>query len=423
MLMATILSIDNSFDAAVKNSKWKNPGASLYDKLLDAIMVDKDGDVIPDATKQFLEEVYLVAPTGNIKNSPYGRTPFSRSGCKYPHHSIRDGKVVVNISGLKAAYSRAKQAGVFKGEVKEHLVRHYKEMGIYEGSTMESDQIIEENFDDIIQYLCESNKDLKKAVEEDKRAEREITRVKGEKDDELVPIYGIAKKYSWSKYLNDEKTLKNEHDMEDVKFSKHIKFLTRGDNYSHALVSFDDTLEDMLSYQDEGFVHDNIKEEISWCGTKSIYICVMFVPKKDRDRMKAFIKKLDKSKTKYATINLLKAYVGRPYKTDNRFVCSTFTGYIMQCANPKNLHRDFSRLRPEDITILPRAFYVMNVKDREDFLKKHDQIKSKVAAIWNEYKDEIEEYNNQLPKMMLVNRMDKFKTVDKFFDWLIFNGI
>ena len=423
MLMATILSIDNSFDAAVKNSKWKNPGASLYDKLLDAIMVDKDGDVIPDATKQLLEEVYLVAPTGNIKNSPYGRTPFSRSGCKYPHHSIRDGKVVVNISGLKAAYSRAKQAGVFKGEVKEHLVRHYKEMGIYEGSTMESDQIIEENFDDIIQYLCESNKDLKKAVEEDKRAEREITRVKGEKDDELVPIYGIAKKYSRSKYLNDKKTLKDEYALKQIEHAKNISFFTRGGNYTHALVSFDDSLEDMLTYQHDGFAHDSINDEMLWNGTDSIYICVMFVPKKDRDRMKAFIKKLDKSKTKYATINLLKAYVGRPYKTDNRFVCSTFTGYIMQCANPKNLHRDFSRLRPEDITILPRAFYVMNVKDREDFLKKHDQIKSKVAAIWNEYKDEIEEYNNQLPKMMLVNRMDKFKTVDKFFDWLIFNGI
>jgi hypothetical protein len=413
MLMPTILSIDNSFDAAVKSGKWKNPGASLYDKLLDAIMKDNS-----DATKQLLEEVYLVAPTGNIKNSPHGRTPFSRSGCKYPHHSIRDGKVVVNISGLKAAYSRAKQAGIFKGEVKEHLVRHYKEMGIYEGSTMESDQIIEENFDDIIQYLCESNKDLKKAVEEDKRAEREITRVKGEKDDELVPIYGIAKKYSRSKYLNDKKTLKDEYALKQIEHAKNISFFTRGDNYTHALVSFDDSLEDMLTYQHDGFAHDSINDEMLWNGTDSIYICVMFVPKKDRDRMKAFVKKLDKSKTKYASVNVLKAYIGRPYKTDNRFVCSSFTGYIMQCANPKNLHRDFSRLRPEDMTILPRAFYVMNVKDRDDFLKKRGQIKSKVAAIWNEYKDEIEEYNNQLPKMMLINRMDKYKTIDKFFDWL-----
>jgi hypothetical protein len=174
----------------------------------------------------------------------------------------------------------------------------------------------------------------------------------------------------------------------------------------------------MLTYQHDGFAHDSINDEMLWNGTDSIYICVMFVPKKDRDRMKAFVKKLDKSKTKYASVNVLKAYIGRPYKTDNRFVCSSFTGYIMQCANPKNLHRDFSRLRPEDMTILPRAFYVMNVKDRDDFLKKRGQIKSKVAAIWNEYKDEIEEYNNQLPKMMLINRMDKYKTIDKFFDWL-----
>lgn len=177
----------------------------------------------------------------------------------------------------------------------------------------------------------------------------------------------------------------------------------------------------MYSYEDEGFVIDNIMEKESWMGTKSIYICVMFVNREDRSRMEKFIKNLKRNvhKSKYASANLLKAYIGTPRKVDKRFVCSSFTGYIMSCSNPKNLHRDYSRLRPEDITILPRAFYIMNVKDREDFKSKHSMIQEKVNKIYNEYYDEIDDYNNHLPKLMLKDRCDKLKTLDKIFDWII----
>lgn len=245
--------------------------------------------------------------------------------------------------------------------------------------------------------------------------------VKNKKND-FVPIYGIVKSYSRSLVRNDG-TPKSDSELASVKFDKIISRLTRGDNYSHALVSFDDSLTQMYSYEDEGFVIDNIMEKDSWMGTKSIYICVMFVNREDRNRMERYVKNLKRNahKSKYASANLLKAYIGTPRKVDKRFVCSSFTGYIMSCSNPKNLHRDYSRLRPEDITILPRAFYLMNVRDREDFKSKRHMIQEKVKKIYDEYYDEIDDYNNHLPKLMLKDRCDRLKTLDKIFDWIIDN--
>lgn len=162
-----ILKINNSKDHAVSNGKWKDPGAKLYDQLLNAFYCDGD---IPTDTKElekkikdgkylqwndFLKEAYLVAPIKGIKNSPYGVTPYSRSECKYPHHVIKNGELVVSISGLKAAYNRAKQMGVFSGDVKAHLERHYKELGIYEDSTMAVSERIEHNFKDIEHVIYE----------------------------------------------------------------------------------------------------------------------------------------------------------------------------------------------------------------------------------------------------------------------------
>lgn len=248
----------------------------------------------------------------------------------------------------------------------------------------------------------------------------ESEEINNKKKEKFVPIFGIVKSYS-SSLLRNDGTQKSDSELASVKFDKMIHKLTRGDNYSHALVSFDISLKEMYSYEDEGFVVDNIMEKESWLSTKSIYICVMFVKKSDRDRMKAFVSELkaNPEQTKYAMGNLIKAYIATPTKADKRFVCSSFTGYIMQCANPKNLHRDFSRLRPDDITVLPRAFYVANVVDRNDFISRFEEIKNKVKLIYKEYKDEIEEYNNQLPKIMLSDKMQELKTIDKILDWIV----
>lgn len=175
-----IIEIDNSKKAAIAKGKWSNPGAKMYDQLLNA--VHSKGDVpagsdemerrlkdgsYADWTK-LLKEAYAVAPVKDINNSPHGVTPFSRSGCKYPHHVIKGNKLVVSIPGLRAAYITARNQGVLVNHTPEnkaivaHFNRHFRELGLKpvwhhgEFYLMEECEVkIEENFNKIYQHIQE----------------------------------------------------------------------------------------------------------------------------------------------------------------------------------------------------------------------------------------------------------------------------
>jgi len=120
------ITINNSKEASTTGS-WSNPGASLFDKLL-----------AEPNYKALITEAYLRVPNSLTKESTY-----SGSGVGYPHHVVRngDGKLVLHRRGVIAAYSRAKQQGIFTGALAAHLTRHYKELGLYEDSTMEHTDI------------------------------------------------------------------------------------------------------------------------------------------------------------------------------------------------------------------------------------------------------------------------------------------
>lgn len=105
------IKINNSKEAAVDSAKWSNPGRKLYGKILKLAN-----------SKSLLDEAYLVVESG-YEDSP-------SSSLKYPHHSIKNGELVVNIAGLKAAFSRAEQQGIVSGSVKSHLLKHYHELGL-----------------------------------------------------------------------------------------------------------------------------------------------------------------------------------------------------------------------------------------------------------------------------------------------------
>jgi hypothetical protein len=416
-----ILKINNSKKAAI-SGKWKTPGAKFYDQLLNSSYFPSDDVDEPRSLrdKNYLEEAYLIAPIDKIKNSPYGVTPFARSGCKYPHHSIRNGELVVNIAGLQAAYKRAKQMGDFKGKVKDHLERHYKELDLYDDSTMPIDEKMEDNFRNIGECILESLNDELGEYRSMFSDDMGITESTDDPEEEkLYPIYGVVKSYT-SYELRNDGTKKSDREIQSAKFSKQVKMFTRGDNYSHALVSLDDELKEMYSFGDYGFEEDNI-EKPSWMGTKSIAIIVMFIPKKDLDNIKKYIDKLKqhKNETKYAFANLLKMYLGRPYKIDKRFICSTFVAYLLGMSDAKRLHRDYSRLRPDEILLLPRAFYVKNYKDRKDFQSNHNDFKNRVNKIYEENEEELMDYNNHLPRLLLKEKMGKLKTFDKLLDWIM----
>jgi hypothetical protein len=128
---------------------------------------------------------------------------------------------------------------------------------------------------------------------------------------------------------------------------------------------------------------------------------------------------MHQGETEYAMSNLLTAFIATPAKVDKRYVCSSFTAYVLAMSNPKNLHIDYSRMRPDDITVMPRAFYVTKVIDRQDFIKKKDYIHNKIREIYEDNIDDIREYNNQLPRILLKDKMTNLKTIDKILGWII----
>lgn len=164
------LEIDNSAEAAVKSGRWKNPGSSFYYKILNSFRItdeskdDEDVDKYDFDFRKALKEAYLIAPVEKIKNTPYGITSYSQSGCKYPHHVIKNGKLVVSVPGIQAAYARAKQQGIFKGDVKSHIEKHYKELGLDMSTMTECVDPIQEEIDlnfDFIQKHIESTLGVK----------------------------------------------------------------------------------------------------------------------------------------------------------------------------------------------------------------------------------------------------------------------
>lgn len=123
------IKIDNSIKNAITKGNWRDPGAKLYDDIL-----------LNTNWKDLLKEAYLVAPVNDITNELRVRTRLNGSGCKYPHHLIKDGKLVVSISGLRSAYICARNQGCFNTDSNNrpeysrslvtHLNKHFKELGI-----------------------------------------------------------------------------------------------------------------------------------------------------------------------------------------------------------------------------------------------------------------------------------------------------
>lgn len=104
------IAIDNSKESAV-NGAWSNPRRKLFNPISKA-----------SNSKALLKEAYLI---GDFSTDEPEITKF-----KYPHHVIRDGKLVIHQRGLEAAFQRASQQGIVSGAVKSHLLRHYRELGL-----------------------------------------------------------------------------------------------------------------------------------------------------------------------------------------------------------------------------------------------------------------------------------------------------
>lgn len=119
------IQIDNSKEKSV-SGVWKNPRRKLFVPISNA-----------SNSKELLKEAYL------LNDGSYENPEISKM--KYPHHVIKDGILVVHKDGLEAAFKRAKQQNIFEGKVKEHILRHYKELGLSKDN-FETFGIKEEDF-------------------------------------------------------------------------------------------------------------------------------------------------------------------------------------------------------------------------------------------------------------------------------------
>lgn len=108
--MANNIKIDNTKEAAAHGA-WSNPRRKLFAPISKASNV-----------AALVREAYLINDGSD--------TEPKISKLKYPHHVVRDGKLVIHVDGLQAAFQRAKQQDIFRGAVKAHIARHYKELGL-----------------------------------------------------------------------------------------------------------------------------------------------------------------------------------------------------------------------------------------------------------------------------------------------------
>lgn len=106
------IKINNSKKAAVFSSTWGNPGRKLYQRLL-----EKSNKL------SLLKEAYLVVDESKIDTAP-------SEALSYPHHTIKNGELVVNSKGIQSAFARARQQGVARGEVLSHIRKHYEELNL-----------------------------------------------------------------------------------------------------------------------------------------------------------------------------------------------------------------------------------------------------------------------------------------------------
>lgn len=173
--------------------------------------------------------------------------------------------------------------------------------------------------------------------------------------------------------------------------SNAIKMVTKNP-YSHASISFDDTLEDMYSFGRKyknnpligTFVSENIKSglysDVSETANYSLY--VTFVTKDQLDAMKKRLNKFqeDGVSLKYSFIGLINHKLGKESDSVDSFFCSQFVDHIMS-AGKQYFDRHSSLVAPTDFANNKDFYFVSKGKltsyDSNRVLKRVNEIASK----------------------------------------------
>lgn len=193
------IEISNNKETAV-NGKWTNPRQKLLAPILKA-----------SNKTELLNEAYLF-----YKDE--GEEGITVSDVSYPHHIIKDGKLVLHIKGVQSAFARLSQQGEVEGKAKAHLIRHYKTLGLNRenfedfGLTSEQFELYFSTEFGKEEVMSEETKDFEKTTDTEEEVVEKIK--ESEKVDEesiLEEEQGCDKKME-----DDDKTKDSEnHDSED----------------------------------------------------------------------------------------------------------------------------------------------------------------------------------------------------------------
>lgn len=178
--------------------------------------------------------------------------------------------------------------------------------------------------------------------------------------------------------------------------SNAIKFVTK-EPYSHASISFDESLEEMYSfgrkYKDNPligtFVSESIKKGLyaDVQDTASYSLYVTFVTKEQLDSMKERLKYFqeDGVRFKYSFIGLINFKMGKESDSMNSFFCSQFVDHVLS-AGKQYFNRHSSLVKPTDFSNHKDFYFVSKGKltayDSNKVVKKVNEI-SRTAKLDN----------------------------------------
>lgn len=262
------------------------------------------------------------------------------------------------------------------------------------------DDIFESVFDQLLEETAEGKADIRDVINpisDDK------------KNDEYFPIFPMSVSYNFGPAYTFMAPIINK--------------VTNGDEYTHSFMSFDPDFRTIMTFGGKGLEYMTVEDYQAFQYSKSVYVGVVWLTKDEMNDVKKTIKEYyeNPKDVRFSLINFFSMMFGKIKRKDKSHCCSAFLGYLLNVANKKNLNKDYSMTRPEDITLLPRAFYVGTFKDLEDLNKRRQELKAKVKKIYDDNIDDIREYNNSIPRIMLTDNIKKPKSLKNFFKRMV-NG-
>lgn len=157
---------------------------------------------------------------------------------------------------------------------------------------------------------------------------------------------------------------------------KIIKKFTK-DTYTHISLTFDDKLEDMYSFDKNGFSNETIKDPKTYSKIDdykySLY--ATFVNQDEKNLMLKFINKFKENAKnyKYNNIGLIKNFFGKECdENENKKFCSQFVAEILRAGKKDILTKDPSLYRPYEMRKIKNFFFI-----QKGFLKNYNSSKTK----------------------------------------------